>query len=141
MVVPEHDWELVRSRFGDGDVRLLAPTPELPALLGDADIVVSAAGTSTWDLCALGLPSVLIAVVDNQAEPLAQATSAGLTLGISAVENSAAIGRELLPCLVRLLEDEGLRRTLSVNCVGAIDGLGKARVVERLESALHQGRS
>jgi spore coat polysaccharide biosynthesis predicted glycosyltransferase SpsG len=115
--------------------RALPPTDDLPALLGSADVVVSAAGTSAWDVCTLGLPAVLIAVVGNQSESLRQASERGLALGIDAVGQEHA--DELAQAgglLVRLLEDEALRRSLSERGREVFDGRGAERVAVALEN-------
>jgi spore coat polysaccharide biosynthesis predicted glycosyltransferase SpsG len=116
------------------DATVADPTPRLPELLGWADIIVSAAGTSAWDVCAMGRPAVLTAVVDNQRESLQQATTRRLALGIDAIE---AIGelRGIGESVGRLMGDELLRRELSANSLAAFDGLGAERVAGALEGA------
>jgi spore coat polysaccharide biosynthesis predicted glycosyltransferase SpsG len=139
LIAPEPQHEKVRqSSHVDSELVILGPTPELPALLGAADIVVSAAGTSAWDICALGLPAVLVAVADNQSASLAQAVSLGLTLGIDAVGDPANIENELGSLVALLTDDERMRRRLSDECLSTFDGLGKQRVAARLESHVRE---
>ena len=38
----------------------------MPQLMADADVAISAAGITTWEMCFLGLPAVLIDVAENQ---------------------------------------------------------------------------
>ena len=47
-------------------ITLVPPVADLPRLIVEADLVISAAGTSTWDLLCLGAPPALLWVVDNQ---------------------------------------------------------------------------
>ncbi len=115
-------------------VQLVAPTPALPDLLGQADIVVAAAGTSAWDVCALGLPAVLVAVVDNQRASLHEATSRGLTLGIDGIEGTDDVRDQLGELAIKLLSDASTRHDLSTECLKTFDGCGKVRVVERMEA-------
>ena len=57
----------LRATGGRGSVStVIAPTDELPKLLADADLAVSASGTSTWELLCLGLAAALVWVVDDQ---------------------------------------------------------------------------
>jgi len=126
---PEHGEAL------EGVGTIIAPTPELPMLLGQADLVVSAAGTSAWDLCALGVPSVLLATVDNQRVSLHRAVADGLALGIDLVaEGDAAIDRAA-GLVAGLLADESARREISQRASAAVDGNGKIRVVRAIEAA------
>ena len=133
--------ELVEAFGEDRRPTIISPTAELPRILGTTDIVLSAAGTSAWDVCALGIPSVLVAVVDNQLSSLQQAEARALALAIDAVTDPGAIERELAELVNRLTASEELRRSLSDACLSTIDGLGKVRVVERLEqlTAQHGG--
>lgn len=120
-------------------VRILPTTPELPKLLGAADIVISAAGTSSWELCTLGKPSLLIAVVENQVSSLERLKTEKLILGI----DSTGINRDHLSQLVYenliiMLGNPDLREKLSENCRSKFDGLGKYRVVAAMENFLSQ---
>lgn len=136
LVAPEHlSGELKEILAPVASGRVLAPTPDLPRLLSDADVVVSAAGTSAWDVCTLGVPSVLVAVVDNQRDSLNRALASGVALGIDAVIEPETRIAEVGPLVDRLLLDHALRRRLSENCLTAFDGAGAGRVVSAMESA------
>lgn len=107
---------------------ILDPTNELPALLGAAQVIVSAAGTSAWDICTLGVPALFVGVVDNQSASLAALVERGLALGIDLAAGQS-IGM-LAPSVRELVENVALRRQLSARCAAEFDGLGKARVVD-----------
>lgn len=113
--------------------RALESTPRLPDLLGEADIVVSAAGTSAWDVCAMGRPSVLVAVVDNQMPALDHILDARLALTVDAVGSADDAASMIAASVARLVRSPELRKELSRNCLTTFDGLGKHRVVEVLE--------
>lgn len=108
-------------------------TEKLPQIVARADVVVSAAGTSAWDLCALGVPSILIGLVENQSAGLRAAVDRGLVLGWDSHENLDSISRRLGPELERLLSDEELRRELSERSTATFDGRGSTRVVAAME--------
>lgn len=117
------------------DSTIVEPTVELPQLLSASDVVVSAAGTSAWDVCTLAIPSVFIATVENQQGSLRRALAASLALGIDA----HAEGRQALDAVGslvgRLLSDSDLRGQISARCRNLFDGMGKFRVVEALEDS------
>lgn len=42
--------------------------PDVAAILSESDVVIGAGGTSTWERCALGVPSLLFVIAENQKE-------------------------------------------------------------------------
>jgi UDP-2,4-diacetamido-2,4,6-trideoxy-beta-L-altropyranose hydrolase len=112
---------------------IIEPTDELPALLAHTDIAISAAGTSSWELCTLAIPSILIEVVDNQTEGLREMTARGLVIGLSPTTlGRDAISLEITRQVDRLIDDEDARRALSQTCSKDFDGHGAGRVVEAM---------
>lgn len=113
--------------------QVLTPTRNLPALLARANVAVSAAGTSSWEFCTLGIPSVLLSVVENQRTGLRELTDRGLAWGIdpaSVTEQDLVV--QIEGALRSLLSDEELRRTISQNCLSSFDGRGATRVVDAM---------
>lgn len=114
---------------------VLTFTVDLPRMLAASDVVVSAAGTSAWDVCTLGTPAVLVGLVGNQSDSLAAAVERGLVLGIDAAETGpdaiAGVGERV----AALLDDEPLRRRLSTASRAVFDGRGPERVADALEAA------
>lgn len=43
-------------------------TSEMAKLIAEADMAIAAGGTSVWERCCLGLPSIIVAIADNQVE-------------------------------------------------------------------------
>lgn len=125
----QHD--AIRALAGSAVWRVLPPTPELPALLAAADAVISAAGTTAWDVCTLGIPALLLAVVDNQRESLRAAKGAGVAGGADLVD--AELDAEWFDdALGSLLNDGELRADLVGACREHFDGQGARRVTAAL---------
>lgn len=94
----------------------------------DADVALGAAGSSAWERCCLGLPSLVLVIADNQRDIAASlaATHAARVLG--AIE---AVSLDRLAEEVRmLLEDATWRRSLSTNAAALCDGYGAIRVAK-----------
>jgi UDP-2,4-diacetamido-2,4,6-trideoxy-beta-L-altropyranose hydrolase len=114
-------------------VSAIPPTSALPELLATTDIAISAAGTSSWELCSLGIPSILIEVVDNQTESLREMTNRGLVIGLSPSDYiDGGLASAIATNLERLIMSNTLRRDLSEACSRTFDGLGTHRVVEAM---------
>lgn len=113
--------------------QVLTPTRDLPSVLARADVAVSAAGTSSWEFCTLGIPSVLMSVVENQRTGLRELTDRGLAWGIDTANVAEHdLVDQIGSALRSLLGDDELRRTISQNCLKSFDGLGAKRVVDAM---------
>jgi UDP-2,4-diacetamido-2,4,6-trideoxy-beta-L-altropyranose hydrolase len=112
----------------DPRLTLHVDTPHMARLTAEADVAIGASGSSTWERCTLGLPSVLVILADNQrpaAEALAE-RGAALVVDASAPDFDAALDRALR----RLLTDADLRRDLAAKSAAICDGQGASRVAE-----------
>jgi UDP-2,4-diacetamido-2,4,6-trideoxy-beta-L-altropyranose hydrolase len=98
-------------------------------LMAEADIAISAAGSTCWELCLLGLPALLIDMAANQSAVAKELDRSGCAIHLGdqtiGVEK---IAREL-PRLVHSLE---LRQSLSENARELVDGKGAERVASVL---------
>ncbi|MEV5209321.1 spore coat protein [Micromonospora sp. NPDC053740] len=124
-------------------IRPVPPTTSLPALITEADLVVSAAGTSTWELCCLGAPSALVCVVDNQRESYTRVVRHGLAAGLGELPELTAAGvagRAARATAARtlhgLLSSPQRRATLAARAWSTVDGQGRARVVDAVFDAV-----
>ncbi|SCG60645.1 Spore coat polysaccharide biosynthesis protein SpsG, predicted glycosyltransferase [Micromonospora halophytica] len=139
---PEIEAELEEVTPGRGQtLHPVPPTDGLPALIGAADLVVSAAGTSTWELCCLGAPSALVCVVDNQRESYRRVVAHGLAAGLGELPELAAAGvtgRTARAAAARtlrgLLTSPRRRAVLSARGWATVDGQGRARVADAVLS-------
>jgi UDP-N-acetylglucosamine--N-acetylmuramyl-(pentapeptide) pyrophosphoryl-undecaprenol N-acetylglucosamine transferase len=107
----ERDYDLLRPRVHRDDYRLLAFTDEFGAALGAADLAISRAGGSVWELAAAGVPALLVpyphATADHQTKNARYFARAGGALVVP--EHDLAS----LPGLARsLLEDERRRAAM-----------------------------
>jgi UDP-2,4-diacetamido-2,4,6-trideoxy-beta-L-altropyranose hydrolase len=112
------------------DSRLLSLSDRFPEILGAADIAVGAGGTTTWERCCIGVPSVVIGIAENQyrvAEAVAE-WGAHLYLG-----PSDRVTKEDIRCALQcLMASPGLRASLADRGRSLVDGLGCRRVADCL---------
>ncbi len=106
----ERDFEELRDRVSRPDYRLVPFTHDFGAALGAADLVLSRAGGSVYELAAAGKPAVLVpyphATADHQAKNALHFAEAGAAV----VVPDAEIAR--VPALVRELLDDPARIAL-----------------------------
>ena len=112
----------------DTRIVLHVDTPHMARLTAEADIAIGAAGSTTWERCVLGLPTLMVVLADNQREAAAAVAARGAAL----VADAGAEGFEALfdRALMRLLNDEALRRELATASAELCDGLGAPRAAE-----------
>lgn len=118
-----------RSRF-----QVYRDPADLRELMASADVAVSAAGTTVWELCALGVPTVLVTVAANQVRGAAALDRAGAAINLGPV--AALTARDLGVRLRSILEDAPLRARLATAASALVDGRGAGRVVEALRERL-----
>lgn len=107
---------------------------DMAALMASADLAISAAGSTCWELCFLGLPSVLLDIAANQV-PVAQALHReGCTVYLG---NAHAIGSaDLARAVEEISTSQEQRRSLSSRSQQLADGLEAERVISAMRSAV-----
>jgi UDP-2,4-diacetamido-2,4,6-trideoxy-beta-L-altropyranose hydrolase len=105
---------------------------DLAALLVDADLAIGAAGGSAWERCALGVPTLLVLLADNQA-PGAQALDAA---GAARLLGPPAALAGTLPQALRSLAEPGVLPRMSRAAAAVTDGRGAERVADRIAARL-----
>jgi UDP-2,4-diacetamido-2,4,6-trideoxy-beta-L-altropyranose hydrolase len=101
-----------------------------------ADVAVSAAGLTPYELACAGVPAVIVAIADNQLRVATAFQSAGVALGLDGRTRSAITQ---LSAAIERLADRGVRERLAAAGPATIDGFGAFRARDALKAAL-EGR-
>lgn len=105
---------------------MMSNPSDVPRLMAEADVAISASGSTVWELCFMGVPSVLVTVADNQAgiadrlEAIGCATSLGWHTDVDEARTASVIERLLL--------DRAVRASMSAHGRALVDGGGAERV-------------
>jgi RimJ/RimL family protein N-acetyltransferase len=127
--------QAVLDAAGGLPVNVIDPTPHLPRLMADSDLVVSASGTSVWELCTLGAPMALVLAVDNQRPGYERMVASEAAVGLGTVaelKDTPAVAARLSP----LLGDPHRRAALGAAASRLMDGRGAWRIVGAWEALL-----
>lgn len=126
----------VRKSFHSPDSTLsLYPfVTNLPALANQQDLVVTAAGTSTWDFANMGVPIALISTVDNHIEGYEACVAAGLVFPLGKMAEGG-LDDHVRSALVSATDPCVLRR-MSEKSRALIDGDGTRRILDTWEKLL-----
>lgn len=92
------------------------------------DLAIGAGGTSTWERCTLGIPSITIILATNQEKVAAEMKKAEATI---VAGTQKPIDRILGDWLTQANIEENLR-AMSHAAAKVTDGLGVMRVVEKM---------
>ncbi len=103
----------------------------IPELMAWADLAVSAAGSTCWELAFMRLPALLLVVADNQNCVADRLEVAGAAINLG--RQSAVSPPEVSRALLRLLRDRGEREAMARSGRNLVDGEGAARVVKCLQ--------
>lgn len=101
---------------------------DMAELMAMSDLAIGAAGTSSWERCCVGLPTVMVVAAENQAGVAAGLQEAGAAL---LIKDSRRIMSEL-PGLLKALSSPQYLRSLAAAAGRIIDGKGAARVMRHL---------
>jgi UDP-2,4-diacetamido-2,4,6-trideoxy-beta-L-altropyranose hydrolase len=125
------DQVMVRLSEMSFETELIIDTPDMARLILDADLAVGASGSSTWERCCLGLPSVNVLIATNQQYAHNKLGHAGV---IEAVNVEEPLEKALVTSVQALASDMKKWHSISERCSSLIDGLGTRRVVSRILS-------
>jgi UDP-2,4-diacetamido-2,4,6-trideoxy-beta-L-altropyranose hydrolase len=112
----------------DARLTLHVDTREMAALTAAADLAIGAGGSSIWERCCLGLPTLTLVLADNQRE-------AAHALAARGAADVAEAG-DLAGRLAALAGDPPRLAAMSQAASALCDGQGAARVAERLLAIL-----
>lgn len=111
---------------------VLTDVPDMHNLMAAADLAIGAIGGTAWERCALGLPSLMLAIAENQvpgAQALARAEAA-IYLG----RLNDADWRENLSFEIARMSDPAALFRLSSTSAEICDGLGTTRLAQALQA-------
>jgi UDP-2,4-diacetamido-2,4,6-trideoxy-beta-L-altropyranose hydrolase len=123
----------IRRWAGDCRVRIeiLSDVPDMAQQMAWADVALSAAGTTCWELAFMQLPSLLTVLADNQQNAALRLDEAGVatSLGLATQLTTPSVAA----ALTALCRDADCRRRQSRLGRQLVDGEGIERLLERMK--------
>lgn len=111
-------------------IRLHRQITNMCSLMLQCDAAISAAGTTLYELCACGLPTVTYILADNQIQGAQMFQKAGLMPCAGDIREDACFLEHLFELLNSLADDFAQRQHIAEQMQGAVDGRGAARLAE-----------
>jgi UDP-2,4-diacetamido-2,4,6-trideoxy-beta-L-altropyranose hydrolase len=108
-------------------VELYSHVHDMASLLMRSDLALGAAGGSAWERCCLGVPSIIMAIAENQKSGAIALRSSGAATYISSIS-------EIPAALSNFFKDESGHKLFKMSTAASqlIDGHGARRITERL---------
>jgi UDP-2,4-diacetamido-2,4,6-trideoxy-beta-L-altropyranose hydrolase len=97
-----------------------------------ADLAIGAAGSTSWERCCLGLPTLLVVLADNQkngANALSQTGAAFLVGTIDDINNN-------LPTMLNKAVSSDSLKKMSTVASTIVDGYGTSRIISAMEAMI-----
>ena len=110
--------EMIKSYSKNKEIKVIIDTKNMPKLILEADLGIGAGGSSTWERCCLGLPTLLYVTAENQRENARNLENLG----------AVKIVRNLKDDLRTISNDINLWRAMSEKSTAICDGFGVKRI-------------
>jgi UDP-2,4-diacetamido-2,4,6-trideoxy-beta-L-altropyranose hydrolase len=126
-----HQAELER-RIADypHDVHLHVNAPDMARLMQAADVAVSGAGSTCWELATLGVPTCLMTLAENQRAIADKLGEVGAVVSLGWHHTVTVPG--VATAVGELLGNPSLRYHLRAVCLTLVDGRGCERIIRLL---------
>ena len=124
--------QLVKVRQSTTNLHVDISAAELSILMSRCIIAIGAGGSSAWERCAAGLPSIVIKIADNQSDVIE-----------AVLKNGAAVeGHDIRSAVDSLLNDTDRRERIGKAARRLCDGFGARRIAYMLSGiqTRHGGR-
>lgn len=127
-----HYAELSAMAGQDERIVLCENIQDMASLMASCDLAFSAGGTTLYELCAIGVPTVSYTMADNQIPGVLAFSQAGLIPYVGDVRNHPDFFGSALSALEGLMTMPAARCEQSARMKMAIDGAGADRIAEAL---------
>ena len=120
------------KKFESGNIILHIDEKNMSGLMMNCDVAVSAAGTTLYELCATGIPTVTYSLADNQLVATKEFESQGIMLSAGDYRDNDDFTIALEEKLTLLLDGKEKRKELSGKMQSLVDGRGAVRVADEI---------
>lgn len=114
--------------------QVLSNVVDMAGLMAEADLAIGAAGTTAWERCALGLPTVTMVLAENQEEGAAALQRAGAVTVVPMVDGALVD----FPTVWRSVTQSQVLKDMSTSCQQVTDGTGVLRIADVLCGGTHE---
>lgn len=130
--------DVVRARAGTMPIptNVRVNVPDMAALMVQSDLAIGAAGSTSWERCCLGLPTLMLVLADNQAsaaKALGASSGAVIVPGLQSSAAHVQFCNHLMQC-----NHPDTLRKMAVDAAQIVDGVGTTRVLASMTKAVYE---
>lgn len=123
------DRELIKKEFGgEHSIVLHENVSDMKSLMMNADIAFSAAGSTLYELCACGLPTITYALADNQLRAMKKFADDNIMVSLGDIRQHNDVNACVCKAIVNLENAYGERKAMSQEMQRLVDGKGVERI-------------
>ena len=126
--------ELIESACSKHGYVYHVQTSRMAQLMSQADLAIGAGGSASWERCSLGLPSLLVALADNQIAIAKELSAVNACIYIGNGDKANLLN--LKKWLTELISNPEHIRKISESALLIADGLGVPRVSNEMRVCL-----
>ncbi len=130
---------LVKKYGGNSNVKLLTSVDNIEKYMLEADVAISAGGSTLYELCACGTPTVCYAFADNQLDNVTSFANDEVMIYGGDVRQKNVLDKIISNVAELLVEDDRciiMRKKMQT----LVDGNGACRIVKEIENVLKEGK-
>lgn len=98
-------------------------------LMANADLAIGAAGSTSWERCCLGLPTIMLVLAENQQQIALNLQNAN---SVYAINLESSLESIILKAVRYFTEIQGVLEDMSINASRILDGCGSILVIENM---------
>ena len=113
------------------NIEICEALPTLKDAMEDSDLLITAGGTTLYEMAAIGIPGICFGIADNQKYNIAGFEERQLVLNAGDIRTDFFF-ENLMQKLEELIFDAARRRTMSGQLRRLVDGQGASRIIEAI---------
>ncbi len=128
----QHKNELIQLSENNANIIIHENVNNISYYMRNCDVAISAAGTTTFELAACGIPSICFEVADNQEGANLWEEMGYMFYAGNAIINQEECINNCILSLQKMCEDFEIRKQMSRKMQSLVDGLGSFRIAKTL---------
>lgn len=120
----------IKDLCNDHNLNFYHQISNIEDLMFKADISIGAGGSTSWERCFMGLPSIIVSIAENQDKISQNIHDFGAGVLIM---NSKNLTSEIQKEFLRIYSSPKLLKKMSNKSFDLVDGMGKFRIMKQLD--------